>query len=107
MKSTASGRASKPEPLTKDGVEIPTGLLIDAEDDLLVSDLRLGVVSRIPKGRGAAVTLARVPAPRGLAMGKAGELVVLSMGPDQLVTYSRDGTSRILVKGKPFKYHSF
>lgn len=93
-----------PEPLTGGALEIPTGLAVDARGDLIACDLRLGTVVRIPAGGGPPVTLARVAAPRGVALGNSGGIVVLSMGPDQVVRVGPDGAVKAVVKGKPFAF---
>jgi sugar lactone lactonase YvrE len=94
----------RPEPLSGGSFEIPTGLAFDASGKLLVCDLRLGVVARLPREGGKPEVVARVAAPRAIGVGTSGELVVLSMGPDQLVRVAGDGSTRPLVTGKPFRF---
>jgi serine/threonine-protein kinase len=93
-----------PEPLTGGALEIPSGLAVDPAGDLVVTDLRLGLVVRVPGGGGKPVTAARVPAPRGLAVTRAGDLVVLSAGPDALLRVAPDGRVSPLVTGRPFRF---
>ena len=93
-----------PVPLSGGAFEIPTGLAIDPSGRLVISDLRLGIVARLPRGGGRPETVARVPAPRGVAIGHEGNVFVLSMGPDQLVRLASDGTAAPLVGGKPFRF---
>jgi sugar lactone lactonase YvrE len=93
-----------PVPLTGGALEVPSGLVATASGDLIVTDLRLGTVARIPRDGGPPVTLARVAAPRGVALSPSGEPVVLSMGPDQLVRVAPDGSVRTIVSGRPFRF---
>ena len=97
-------RGSPPEPLTGSALEVPSGLAIDPQGDLIVCDLRLGLVARIPRQGGPPEALARVAAPRGVALGRSGEVGVLSMGPDQLVRVDKGGEIQPLVKGRPFRF---
>src|SRR5262249_19869391 len=75
-----------------------------ASGDLVATDLRLGIVARIPRGGGSPKTIARVKAPRGLAILPSGALIVLSMGPDQLVKVTHEGVVASIVAGKPFRF---
>jgi hypothetical protein len=93
-----------PIPLSGGAFEIPTGLAVTTEGDLIVCDLRLAIVSRLPRDGGRPRTLAEIPAPRGVAVAAKGDIVVLSAGPDQLVRISGGGEVRPIIKGRPFKF---
>jgi sugar lactone lactonase YvrE len=93
-----------PAAMTGGAFEVPTGLAIGPNGDLLVTDLRLGVVARVPRGGGKPVTIARVPSPRGVAVTRSGGIVVLSMGRDALVRVQKDGAVSPLVTGRPFRF---
>jgi sugar lactone lactonase YvrE len=93
-----------PKPLAGGALEIPTGLAVDKDGSLLVCDLRLGSLMRIPKDGGTPAEIARVPAPRGLTLAPDGDIVVLCSGPDQVLRVNAKGEIRPLVKGKPFKF---
>ncbi len=97
---------SPPVSLTSGALEIPTGLALEPSGDLIACDLRLGSVFRIKvKTDGEQpLQLARVAAPRGIAVGPSGEIVVLSAGPDALLRLGADGTLSVLKKGKPFAF---
>ena len=93
-----------PTPLTAGALEIPSGLAVAANGDLFVADLRLDRVFRVPKGDGAVETLARVAAPRGLAVGRSGTLTVLQANDPFLVRIARDGTTSTLPLDRPFRF---
>lgn len=93
-----------PLPLTRGSLEVPTGLALTPEGDIIATDLRLGTVSRIAQAGGAPELIAQVPAPRGVAVRAGRDIVVLSMGPDQLVRVAPDGTVRPIVSGRPFRF---
>lgn len=93
-----------PAGLTGGAFEVPTGLALDAGGDLLVCDLRLGLLARVPRDGGRPVTVARVPAPRGVAVPRSGAAVVLSMGAAALVRVGADGRVVPVVAGRPFRF---
>ncbi|MDR3632189.1 MAG: hypothetical protein P4L84_00055 [Isosphaeraceae bacterium] len=97
-------RGKPPVALSGAAFEVPTGLALDQGGKLIVCDLRLGIVARLSPDGGAPETLARVPSPRGIALTCEGDIVVLSMGPDQLLRVRADGTVLPLVKGRPFQF---
>jgi glucose/arabinose dehydrogenase len=97
-----SGRP--PVPLSGGMLEVPTGLAVAPTGDLLVTDLRLGLIARVPRDGGRPVTIATVPSPRGLALSPEGEPVVLSMGPSSVLRVNQDGKVVPLVTGKPFRF---
>jgi sugar lactone lactonase YvrE len=66
--------------------------------------LPLGAIVRVPKAEGVPVTIARVAAPRGVLAMADGDLMVLSMGPEQLVRVAPDGAVRPIVSGRPFRF---
>ncbi len=93
-----------PLPLTRGALEVPTGVVQMDDDHLLVCDQRLGQVVRVPRTGGAVVEVAKVPAPRGLTVTETGEVVVLSMGPKQLVRVDPQGRMTPVVQGAPFRF---
>lgn len=73
----------RPQPLTAQGkpygqIGIPMGIAVDAEGRLLVSDLELHRIVRVPKEGGAVEPFATVQAPRGLFLDAKNQLWVIS-----------------------------
>jgi sugar lactone lactonase YvrE len=95
---------ASPSPLTDGALEVPTGLAVRSGGDLIVSDLKLAAIFRIPGQGGKPERLADVPAPRGVAVTHSGDVIVLSAGPDQLVRLGPDGSVRPLCKGALFRF---
>jgi sugar lactone lactonase YvrE len=72
-----------PRALTAQGkpygqIGIPMAVAVDADGNLLVSDLETHRIVKIPKGGGQSQTLASVPAPRGLCIDMQNRLWVIS-----------------------------
>ena len=93
-----------PEPLTGGALEIPTGLAVLANGDLIVADLRLGQVVRVRKKEGKVEEVARVAAPRGLAVGRSGVVAVLLADGPALARLAPDGTTTMIAAGEPFRF---
>lgn len=95
---------TKPVPLTNGGIGIPMDVVETKEGDLLVSDLELHRIWKVPAAGGKPTLFAEVSAPRGLALDQAGNLWVVSGTADQLLKVSPDGTVNVVVKGRPFNF---
>ncbi len=99
------GPAPKDQDFDPDGAyagkfDKPMGVTLDAEGNLVVADLGLAAIFRVPTGGGEPQEIARVPAPHGIARDREGGFVVVSHGKDQLVRVSDKGEVTPIVKGQ-------
>ncbi|MFO0870865.1 MAG: hypothetical protein U0935_18210 [Pirellulales bacterium] len=94
----------KPVPLTKGGIGIPMSIGVLKSGELVVADLELHVLWKVPAAGGAPVKLTAVPAPRGLAIDTQDRIWVVSHGADQVVRVREDGSLETVVKGRPFQF---
>ncbi|HAW27991.1 MAG TPA: hypothetical protein DCY03_07710 [Planctomycetaceae bacterium] len=95
---------AKPQPLTNGGIGIPMDVVVLKNGDLLVSDLELHHIWKVPAARGKPTLFAKVEAPRGLALDQAENLWVVSGTADQLLKVSPEGKVAVVVKGRPFNF---
>ncbi|MBC8869010.1 MAG: NHL repeat-containing protein [Planctomycetes bacterium] len=98
------GEDGKPIPLTDGGIGIPMGIAVDSKGQLLVSDLELHRIWKVPGEGGKPALLAEVPAPRGVCIDGDDNLWVVSHGKDQVVRVSPDGKVEAIVEGRPFQF---
>ena len=95
----------KPTPLTQGEIGIPMDVVVNPAGDLLVSDLELQRIFRIPGGKGKPVEVAEVAAPRGLFLDAEERLWVVSGGSkNPLLRVSADGEVSVVVSGRPFQF---
>lgn len=94
----------KPTPLTNGGIGIPMDVVVTKSGDLLVSDLELHRIWKVPAAGGKPTLYAEVSAPRGLALDQAENLWVVSGTADQLLKVTPDGKVTVIVKGRPFNF---
>ncbi|QDT88665.1 NHL repeat-containing protein [Gimesia algae] len=95
---------AKPQPLTNGGIGIPMDVVVLKNGDLLVSDLELHQIWKVPAAGGKPTLFVKVEAPRGLALDQAENLWVVSGTADQLLKVSPDGKVSVVVKGRPFNF---
>jgi sugar lactone lactonase YvrE len=98
------GDDGKPVPLTDGGIGIPMGITVDSKGQLLVADLELHRIWKVPAEGGKPEQLAEVPAPRGVCIDNDDNLWVVSHGKDHVVRVSPDGKVEAVVKGRPFQF---
>ncbi|MCH5374978.1 MAG: hypothetical protein JJ992_13460 [Planctomycetes bacterium] len=99
------GEDDQPTALTGGGIGIPMGIAVNQAGDLLVSDLELHRIWKVPAKGGKPEVLAEVPAPRGVCLDQDGGLLVVSHGKDsQLVRVRADGKVDVVVQGRPFQF---
>ncbi len=96
--------SAKPQPLTNGGIGIPMDVVVLKNGDLLVSDLELHHIWKVPAAGGKPTLFAKVEAPRGLALDQGENLWVVSGTADQLLKVSPDGKVSVVVKGRPFNF---
>ena len=95
---------NRPVPLTNGGIGIPMSIAVTQGGDLVVADLELHVIWKIPAAGGAPEKMAAVPAPRGVAVDSEDRVWVVSHGKDQVVRLNADGVSEPVVTGRPFQF---
>ena len=94
----------QPEPLTKGGIGIPWAMAFDGKGDILVCDLEIHQVVRVPEAGGEPTKIAEVAAPRGIAVDAQDRIwVVDAGGKDQVLRILPDGTIEKVVEGRPFQ----
>ncbi|MEX2559661.1 MAG: SMP-30/gluconolactonase/LRE family protein [Pirellulales bacterium] len=94
----------KAEPLTGGGIGIPMGIAVTDTGDLLVSDLELHCIWKVPAGGGKPQKFADVPAPRGVALDEEGRLWVVSRGDNELVRVTAAAKVETVIKGRAFQF---
>jgi sugar lactone lactonase YvrE len=95
----------RPTGLTDGGIGIPMGIAVTEAGDLLVSDLELHRIWKVPGKGGRPELLAEVPAPRGVCLDRDGRLLVVSHGKDgPLLRVASDGRITTVVGGRPFEF---
>jgi sugar lactone lactonase YvrE len=100
------GDDKQPVPLTKGEIGIPMSIVVLKSGDLLVADLEVHRIVKVPAAGGTPTVFAQVPAPRGLALDKEERLWVVSHGKDQLLRLTSDGKAEVVVTGRPFEFPS-
>ena len=95
----------QPTGLTGGRIGTPMGIAVTKSGDLLVSDLELQRIWRVPSQGGEPVVLAEVLAPRGVCLDQEGQLLVVSHGKEgQLLRVSEQGQVTTVVAGRPFEF---
>jgi sugar lactone lactonase YvrE len=94
----------QPVALTKGQIGIPMSIVVTQAGELIVADLELHLLWRVPAEGGKPEKLAAVPAPRGLAIDAQDRIWVVSHGADQLLRVTLDGKVETVVKGTPFQF---
>jgi DNA-binding beta-propeller fold protein YncE len=95
----------QPEPLTKGGIGIPWAMAFDSKGDILVCDMEIHQIVKVPTAGGDPVKVADVSgAPRGIAVDPQDRIwVVDNGGKDQVLRILPDGTIEKVVEGRPFQ----
>ncbi len=94
----------KPTPLTSGGIGIPMGIAIRQNGELLVSDLELHCIWKVPAEGGEPERLATVASPTGVFLDGEDQLWVVSRGTVPLRRVAPDGTVTEVVKGRQFSF---
>jgi streptogramin lyase len=97
----------KPTPLTKGaqaGIGIPMAVVVDSKKNILVADLEVHAIWKIPPQGGAAEKFAQVPAPCGMAIDDKDRLWVVSRSRRQLFRVSPDGKVEVAAADHPFQF---
>ena len=98
------GEDGMPAPLTNGGIGVPMDLVVAENGEILVSDLELHCIWRVPAEGGAPQKLADVPSPRGLTLDGQGRLLVVSHGEHAVLRVDAAGQIEPVVSGTPFQF---
>lgn len=93
-----------PTPLTAGGIGTPMGIAVNRAGDLIVSDLELHCLWKVPQAGGKPARWADVPAPTGLCLAADDQVWAVSRGKDQLFRVSPDGKVETLSKGRVMQF---
>lgn len=97
----------RPVPLTNGGIGIPMSIAVLEGGDLVVADLELHRIWKVPEDGGKPEALADVPAPRAICVDDDNRIWVLSHGKDQLLRLDASGRERnVILAGRPFEFPS-
>ena len=95
-------KAGKPVPLTDGGIGIPMSIAVNSKGDLLVADLELHRIWKVPAAGGKPEQVAEVQAPRGVCVDSEDNVWVVSHGKNQVVRITASGKVETVVEGRPF-----
>jgi streptogramin lyase len=98
--------AGQPEPLTKGGIGIPMAIAFDREGNILVCDLELHQIVKVPEAGGEPVKVAEVARPSGIVVDPQNRIwVVDSSGKNsQIFRVTADGKLEEAVPGRHFQF---
>lgn len=96
--------SGEPEPLSGGGIGIPMSIAFSPSGDILVADLELMRIVKVPAAGGAVTEVGKVPAPRGITVDSKGRVWVVSHGKDQIVRLNSEGKPEPVVRGRPFQF---
>ena len=104
----------QPQPLVKGRIGIPMAIAFDSQKNILVTDLELHQLLRIPDAGGEAVRVTNVIAPRGLTVDKEDHAWVIGKVEEMvdgkkartnaILKIAPDGTSTVVAKGEPLDF---
>jgi sugar lactone lactonase YvrE len=97
---------NQPQPLTAGEIGIPTGIGLLKSGEIIVADLELHRVMRIPAAGGEPTLYAEVSAPRGIFVDGEDRVWIVSHGKDQLLRGDAAGKLETIVAGRPFQFPS-
>jgi len=97
---------NRPEPLTKGGIGIPTGIAVTAAGEILATDLETHRIWKVPSAGGEPSLFAEVAAPRAVTVDGEDRVWIVSHGKDQLLRADSAGKLDVVVAGRPFEFPS-
>jgi hypothetical protein len=97
---------NQPQPLTGGEIGIPTGIGVLASGELIVADLELHRVMRVPAAGGKPTLYAEVAAPRAIFVDGEDRVWIVSHGKNQLFRGDAAGKLETIVAGRPFQFPS-
>ncbi len=95
---------SKPVPLTDGRIGIPMSIAVNRTGDLLVADLELHRIWKVPAAGGKPEQVAEVSAPRCVVVDGEDNIWVVSHGKNQVVRIVASGKVETAVEGRPFLF---
>jgi sugar lactone lactonase YvrE len=96
--------SGKPVPLTDGGIGMPMSVAVNNKGELLVADLELHRIWRVPAAGGKQEQVAEVQAPRGVAIDAEDNLWVVSHGQNHIVRVTPARKVETAVAGRPFSF---
>ncbi|MCA9175781.1 MAG: NHL repeat-containing protein [Planctomycetales bacterium] len=89
-----------------DGNEVgmPMAIGVASDGRIFVADIESQQIWSVPAMGGKPEVVAKVAAPRGLAVDAEDRIWVVSHGANQLVRLNKDGKEETVVEGKPFQF---
>lgn len=97
--------AGKPESLTQGKIGTPMGIAVNRSGEIVVSDLELHCIWKVPATGGTPTILCKIPSPIGIYMDQQDRLWVISRIPPLLRRVSADGKKvEGIVTGRPFSF---
>jgi hypothetical protein len=100
------GDDKQPVPLAGGEIGIPMSIVVLPSGDLLVADLEVHRIVKIPAAGGKPTVFAQIAAPRALALDKDERLWVISHGKDAIVRFGADAKPEVVLAGRPFEFPS-
>ena len=97
-------KEGKPTAVSKQRIGIPMALAVDSTGRILVADIESHQIFALPAEGGDPKVVAKVQAPRGLAIDDDDQLLVVSHGANQLVRVDKEGKVSAVVEGRPFRF---
>jgi len=94
----------KPVPLTNGGIGVPMSVAVNSKGELLVADLELHRIWKVPAAGGKPEQMAEVQAPRGVCVDSEDSVWVVSHGKNQIVRVTASGKVETVVEGRPFLF---
>ena len=93
-----------PHALTGGKIGIPMGIVAAKDGSLIVSDLELKQIVRIPVDSKNVEVIAAVSAPTGLALAANGDVLVVCRAKDPIRRVTAAGEVSVVVSGTPFGF---
>lgn len=97
-------KEGKPVPLTDGGIGMPMSVAVNSKGELLVADLELHRIWKVPAAGGKPEQLAEVQSPRGVCVDSEDSVWVVSHGKNQVVRVTASGKVETVVEGRPFLF---
>jgi sugar lactone lactonase YvrE len=95
---------AKPVPLTNGGIGMPMSIAVNSKGELLVADLELHRIWRVPAEGGKPEVVVEVQAPRGVCVDSEDQLWIVSHSENQVVRWTSAGKREVVVAGRPFEF---
>jgi hypothetical protein len=96
----------KPTPLTAGKIGIPMSIAALSNGELLVADLELQRIVRVPSEGGEPKEFAQVAAPRSLFVDADDQVWCVSQGANALLQIDSAGKAKPVVEGRPWEFPS-